>query len=228
MHRIAGLFGVGAFAAGLLATLPARADTLLHLSVTASVTAMPDELVAQLNAQADAPTAGAAQAQVNAMIAKALSDAKSLAGVTASTTNYSVWHETDQKDVWHASQGIALRAHDGAALLGLVGRLQQDGLAIGDLSWQLSPALSEQTYEQAMAQAIVKLTAQADVVAKLMHLTAHGFNSVTVGDDAQPGPRPMMRMMAAAAPAAAPPPSAQADAVTVSATVSGEARLESQ
>ncbi|MCB8878724.1 SIMPL domain-containing protein [Acidisoma cellulosilytica] len=228
MQRIAGLIGASGLAAALLAAPAAHADTLLHLSVTASVTAMPDELVAQLTAQADAPTAGDAQQQVNAMIAKALGDAKSLDAVTASTTNYSVWHETDPKDVWHASQGIALRAHDGGALLGLIGKLQQDGLAVGDLTWQLSPALSEKTYEQAMAKAIGKLTAQADVVAKLMHLQAHGFTSVTVGDDAQPGPRPMMRMMATAAPAAAPPPSAQADAVTVSASVSGDARLQGE
>ncbi|MCB8874492.1 SIMPL domain-containing protein [Acidisoma silvae] len=221
-----GLLGIAFAAAGLGAALPAYADTMLHLSVTASVTAMPDELVAQLTAQADATTAGAAQQQVNALVAKALGEAKPLDAVTASTTNYSVWHETDPKDVWHASQGIALRSHDGGALLGLIGKLQQDGLAVGDLTWQLSPALSEKTYEQAMAKAIGKLTAQADVVAKLMHLRTHGFSSVTVGDDSQPGPRPMMRMMATAAPAAAPPPSAQADAVTVSATVAGEARLE--
>lgn len=210
----------------LLMPQMARAETVLHLSVTASVTAMPDELVAQLTAQADAPTAADAQSQVNAMIARALADAKTLDAVTASTTSYSVWHETDPKDVWHASQGMALRAHDGAALLGLIGKLQQDGLALGDLSWQLSPALSDKTSEQATAQAIGKLTAQADSVAKLLHLTAHGFSSVTVGDNGQAPPRPMMRMMAAAAPAAAPPPSAQADVVTVSATVSGDARLE--
>jgi uncharacterized protein YggE len=188
---------------------------------------MPDELVAQLNAQADAPTAGAAQQQVNAMVAKALGDAKSLDAVTASTTQYSVWHETEPKDVWHASQGVAVRSRDGGALLGLVGTLQQDGLAVGDLSWQLSPALAEKTYEQAVARAMSKLTAQASVVAKLLHLQARGFSQVTVGQDNTPGPRPMMRMMAMAAPAAAPPPSAQADVVTVSATVSGDARLES-
>jgi uncharacterized protein YggE len=106
--------------------------------------------------------------------------------------------------------------------------LQQDGLAVGDLSWQLSPALSEKTYEQAIAKALDLLTERAKTVAALLHLTMTGFRSVTVGEDGGGPPQPvgMMRMMAMA-PAAAPPPSAKADAVTVSASVSGEANLVS-
>jgi predicted secreted protein len=209
-----------------LAAPAARADTILRLSVTATVTAMPDELVAQLTANADAATAGAAQRQVNEMVEAALGAAKPLSAVTASTTQYSVWHETDPKDIWHASQGIALRSHDGGGLLTLIGTLQQQGLAVGDLGWQLSPALSEKTYEQAIAKAIDLLTQRATTVAALLHLTATGFRSVSVGEDAGRPPQPvgMMRMMAMA-PTAAPPPSARADAVMVSATVSGEARL---
>jgi len=226
MQKTTGALAAAFCAGGLLIAPAAHADTTLHLSVTASVTAMPDELVAQLNAQADAPSAGAAQAEVNDLVAKALGAAKGLDAVTASTTTYSVWHETDPKNVWHASQGVALRSHDGGALLTLIGTLQQDGLAVGDLTWQLSPALAEKTYEQAVAKAVDKLNAQADVVAKLLHLQTHGFSSVTVGDDSQPGPRPLMRMMATAAPEAKAPPSAQAEEQTVSATVSGDARLE--
>ena len=43
---------------------------------------------------------------------------------------------------------------------------------------------------------------------------------------ASPAPRPLMRMMATAAPEAKAPPSAQSEEQTVSATVSGDARLE--
>jgi predicted secreted protein len=210
-----------------LAAPAAWADTILHLSVTASVTTMPDELVAQLTANADAPTAGAAQQTVNRMVETALSAVRGLSAVTASTTQYSVWHETDPRNVWHASQGMALRSADGGGLLTLVGTLQRDGLAVGDLGWQLSPAVAETSYEQAVGRAVDLLTARANTVAGLLHLTMHGFSSVTVGeDDGSPRPMGLMRMMAAA-PAPAPPPSARADVVTVSATVSGDARLES-
>jgi predicted secreted protein len=227
MRRIAGLTGAALLAAGLFSAAPARADTILHLSVTASVTTMPDELVAQLTANADAPTAGAAQARVNQMVETALGAAKSLTAVTASTTQYSVWHETDPKDVWHASQGVALRSTDGGRLLTLVGTLQQDGLAVGDLGWQLSPAATEKSYEQAVSKAIDLLTERAGAVAGLLRLTLHGFRSVTVGQDGGPPMQPMgtMRMMAAAPVAAAVPPSARGDVATVSATVSGDAEL---
>ena len=220
--------GTALLAAGLFScAAAARADTMLHLSVTADVTAMPDELVAELTAEAQAASAGAAQAAVNDMIGHALGAAKSVSTISASTTTYSVWHQTDPKDVWQASQGMTLRAHDGAALLALVGQLQQDGLAVGNLSWQLSPALAEKTYEQAMAKAVDKLTGRGRAAAALLHMTMHGFRSVTLGDDGQPAPRPMMRMMTMAAKVdAAPPPNAVSEAVTVSATVSGEARLE--
>ncbi|MBW4022369.1 MAG: SIMPL domain-containing protein [Proteobacteria bacterium] len=229
MKRLAALFGAGVLGAPLLAAVPARADTLLHLSVTASVTTMPDELVAQLTASADAPTAAAAQQQVNRLVAGALSAAKPVSAVTASTAQYSVWHETDPKDVWHASQGVALRSHDGGGLLALVGALQTDGLAVGGLGWQLSPQESEKAYEQAISKAIDLLTARARTVAGLLHLTMRGFRSVTVGEDGGAAPRPLgvMRMMAAA-PAKVAPPSAEADVVTTSATVSGEAKLESR
>ena len=209
-----------------IAAQPAHADTILHLTVTAHVTVMPDELVAQLTADADAPTAGAAQARVNQMVETALGAAKGLTAVTASTTQYSVWHETDPKNVWHASQGVALRSPDGGALLTLVGTLQQDGLAVGNLGWQLSPAVSEKSYEQALGRAVDLLSARAKTVAGLLHLTLQGFQSVTVGEDGGPPARPLgeLRMMTMAA-NGAPPPSAQADAVTVSASVSGDARL---
>jgi predicted secreted protein len=225
MRPIATVIGLGL--AALLAAPPAaRADTILHLSVNATVTVTPDELAAQLTANADAPAAGAAQARVNQMVKTALGAAKALPAVTASTTQYSVWYETDPKVVWHASQGIALRSKDGAGLLTLVGTLQQDGLAVGDLGWQLSPATAEASYEQAISRAIDLLTRRAGAVAGQLHLALRGFRSVTVGQDGGPPMQPVgvMRMMAAA-PAAAPPPSAQAAGVTVSATVSGDARL---
>jgi predicted secreted protein len=224
MRPIATVIGLGL--AALLAAPAARADTILHLSVTAAVTTMPDELAAQLIANADAPTAGAAQARVNRMVQKALGAAKGLPAVTASTTQYNVWHETDSRDVWHASQGVALRSTDGGGLLTLVGTLQQDGLAVGDLGWQLSAAAAETSYEQAISRAIDLLTQRAKTIAGLLHLSLRGFQSVTVGEQPDASPRPLGAVsMMAMTPTAAPPPSAQADEVTVSATVSGDARL---
>ncbi len=212
----------------LLAAAPtlARADTTLTVTAAGSVSAMPDELDASLTASAEAASAGAAQAAVNTLVEAALGAAKNLPAVVASTTAYSVWHETDPKDVWHASQGLALHSTDGAALLNLVGTLQQTGLAVGDLGWRLSPKRAETTYDEAMGKAVTNLTIRAKAVAAQLGLRFVGFERLSVGDGEGPRPMPMFRAMAAAPMAAeAPKVSAQAETTTVSATVSGEARL---
>src|ERR1700759_3209716 len=70
---------------------PAAAATILHLSETAHVAVHPDELAASLSLDATAPTPVAAQAQVNAAIARALEQAKATPGVIVSTGFYRVW-----------------------------------------------------------------------------------------------------------------------------------------
>ena len=70
---------------------PAAADTLLHLSASAEVMALPDQLLAVLRAEADAATAADAQAQVNKTMAAAVALAHQTAGVGISTGAYMVW-----------------------------------------------------------------------------------------------------------------------------------------
>ncbi|WP_159013879.1 SIMPL domain-containing protein [Acidisoma sp. S159] len=215
-----------AFALAFLAApaAVAHADTMLELSAAGAVEAKPDELRAALTASAAAANAAAAQSQVNDAVTRALAAAKTAPAVTASTDAYSVWHETDPKDVWRASQGVALRSKDGGALLGLVGTLQAQGLAVNDLGWQLTTEARDAAYAQAMAKAIAALEVRGRVVARLLHLTFIGFQRMSVGEDGGSArPMPMMRMMATAAPSG--PPNAQADSQTVTATVSGTARL---
>jgi uncharacterized protein YggE len=207
----------------LAAPAMAQAETRLNLSASGSVDVTPDELRASLTAAASAATAAEAQAQVNGAVAKALAAAKSVPSVIAGTDAYSVWQETDPKDIWRASQVVALHGRDSEALLSLIGALQDQGLAVNDLGWQVSPALEEATYEQAMAKGVSALGARARWVAQLLHLTFIGFDSVTVGEPAGAmRPMPALRMMAVAK---APEPNATSDRQTVAATVTGVARL---
>ena len=66
------------------------------------------------------------------------------ANVTVSTGGYFVWRvgpaPLTPPEHWQANQSIDLTSHDGAAMLKLVGELQQKGLAIGQLGWRLSDA----------------------------------------------------------------------------------------
>jgi predicted secreted protein len=197
-------------AALLLAAAPLHAaradDTRLTLSETATVMAPPDELAASLQAQDTAASPAEAQRKVNAAMADALARARQASGIAVSTGGYTVYRDTSAKpERWLASQTLLLHGTDGAALLTLVGALQQRGLAVSDLRWQLSDAAARRAQAEAMRQAIGTLRARADDAAGLLGLTFVRFNTVRL-DEPHPV-RPLMRMMAAmsAASALAPP-----------------------
>jgi predicted secreted protein len=202
-------------------------DTRLSLSETATVTIAPDELQAVLHAEATAPTASEAQRAVNAAMADALARAKQAPGIVAATGGYGVYRDTSSKpERWQASQTLALHSADGAALLTLVGALQQKGLAVDDLHWQLSDDATRKAQAEAMRRAIAALRAHVDEAAGLLGLSFVRFVSVQL--QTPPLFRPQMRAMAMATASSAPaptPPSAAAEDVPVSATVSAEASL---
>ncbi len=110
-----------------------RAPTMLHLGSTASVQALPDELVADLVAQGTSRSAAAAQRQVNTLIAAGMTEAHGVASVDARAIGYSVDPSDDKRTAWTAQQTLELRGHDGPSLLDLTGRLQQRGFATASL-----------------------------------------------------------------------------------------------
>jgi len=218
-----------ALLAAVLVVLPLAGawadDTRLTLSETATVMVPPDELAGVLRAEATAPTAAEAQRLVNGAMADSLARARQVAGVAASTGGYDVFRDTASKpERWQASQTLVLHSADGAALLTLVGALQQKGLAVGELHWRLSDEAERRAQAEAMRRAIGALRARVDEAAGLLGLRFERFETVRL--DTPPSFRPATRMMAAAAPAAAPlPPSAAAEDIPVSATVGADAAL---
>jgi predicted secreted protein len=222
--------GTALLLAGLLmAAGPAWGETLLRLSETATVTEHPDELDASLRVEVTATNAAEAQRRVNATMGDALAAAKSVAAVTASTGAYFVWRvaptATDRAEHWQANQSIDLTSHDGAAMLKLVGELQQKGLAIGQLGWRLSDAATRAARAEATRKAIAALRGRAEEAAGLLALRFDSFKEVRL-DSTRPPPMP--RLMAMAAPmasASAPPPSAEPTDVSVSATAEADVVL---
>jgi uncharacterized protein len=206
----------------LLLPLPAAAQTLLHLSETGHVSVQPDQLVAVLRADAAEPTAAAAQAKVNTAVAHALAAAHATQGVAVSTGFYNVWLRQQPTRAWTASQTIELSAHDGPALLDLVGRLQQDQLAVERLGWQVSPEAARKAQADATKQALAALKGRAEEAAGVLGLHFRAFQEVTIG--ARPQPVVFPRAMAMSAAAAA-PPQAEAQPADISATVEATAVL---
>lgn len=198
----------------------APAQTLLRLSETATVSAHPDEIDATLRAEATGASAQEVQAAVNAAASDALSQAHQAKGVQVGTGFYRVWHQSQPRDQWQASQSIELRSHDGAALLSLVGALQNKGLAVDQLGWRLSDELARKSRAEATRQAVLSLRGRAEEVAGLLGLRFAGFKEVRL-DPERPMPGPRM-LMAAAAPSG---PSAEESDIAVNATIEADVVL---
>lgn len=209
---------------------PAAADTLLHLSESARVMVHPDELAAALRAEAVAATPAEAQAQVNAAMARAAALARQTAGVVVTTGSYSVWPQPRDasraggRQDWRASQTLELRGRDGAALLALMGTLQQQGLAMSQLGWRLEAETARHARSDATKQALAGLRARAEEAAGILGLHFDSFREVRLDSD-RPHPMPMMRAMAVEA-APPPPPTAEAEDVPVEASVEADVVLK--
>ncbi|MEO8716032.1 MAG: SIMPL domain-containing protein [Acetobacteraceae bacterium] len=201
----------------------ARADTILDLSETATISAQPDEIAASLRAEAIAPAPAPAQEAVNRVMASALQNAHQLPDLTASTGAYSVWlpepAHPGPPTGWHASQSLELTSHDGKAMLALVGALQSQGMAVQSLAWRLSPETTRSTHAAALRQAVSGLRTRAEEAAGLLNLRFASFRTVRLTPEP---PRAFPMAMRAAGFAA---PSVEQGPVEVSATVTAEAVL---
>lgn len=201
------------------ATAQGLAETTLHIAEAAEVRQAPDEVVAQLRAEARAGTAAAAQDAVNRAVAAALARAQAVQGVRVATGGY--WTgRTDEGRSWQASQSITLRGPDGAVLLELVGALQAQGLAVGQLYWTLRAETSRTAREEASRLALEALRRRAAAVATQLDLQVVGLREVRINMPENGGPRPMPMMAArASASVASAPPVAVAEDVVVGAGV---------
>jgi predicted secreted protein len=195
------------------------AETVLHLGESAEVTRAPDEIVAVLRAEARAGSASAAQEAVNRTIAAAVARARTVPGVQVATGGY--WTgRMDEGRSWQASQQVTLRGGDGTVLLELVGALQQQGMAVSQLQWQLTRETARTAREEASRLALDSLRRRADAVAAQLGQQVAGFREVRI-DAPDRGPRPAPMAMAAVRSASAAPasPVAVAEDVVVGATV---------
>jgi predicted secreted protein len=230
VHRLAVLSLTLSFAA---AVPPAQADdTVLRVAETATVMVTPDEMAASLRAEAAAPNAQEAQRRVNEMMRDAVEAAKKVASITVSTGGYNVWRTgaapTDRLERWQAGQSLNLTGKDGAAMLKLVGELQQMGLAQGNLVWRLSREAERKARQDATKQALSALRARADDAAELLGLKFSSFREVRLDSVAPPPVMPRMQMTTARAAMAAPapPPAAEAEDMPVSASAEADIVLK--
>ena len=163
---------------------------------------------------------------MNAQISDALSRVRQVPEIVSSTGAYNVWrpgpNPKARNEAWQASQTLELHAHDGTALLRIVGELQQRELAVGQLAWQLAPETARRARQEATTAAVKALRSRAEDAAALIGLQFNSFREVRLDN---PRPPIMPRGFATSAMAAT-EPNAEAGDITVSATVEADVILK--
>ena len=203
---------------------PPAAATILHLSERAARQVPRDELVLQLRVEATAKTAGDAQAEINRRMPAALDAAKKVPAVKAETPTMNVFElrEKGKPPVWKATETLQLRSKDFGAALELLGKLEEQGLLVSAMNFDVSREALKSVEDALTAEALKRLRGRADAIAGDMGLAVDHVRSVQIGDAGEPGPRPFEYAMVRQRVAASPPPAAEAGEAPVSVAVSAE------
>lgn len=202
-------------------------QTLIRLSVSETRSVEQDLLVAQLRIEKEDRDATVLQNAINQLMADALAqvDESDVADLDIETGYYSVYQTNRQPQggradtIWRGSQSITLRSKSSAALLTLAGELQESGLILGNLSYQVSTELARDVRDSLLEAALGSAKAQAERIASALGKSEVEIAVVDLDDISRGGqPTPvMMRAMAADMEMAA--PSARAGESEVSLTV---------
>ncbi len=207
---------------------PAREDgsTVLHLGEFVERILRQDRLSVQLRVEASGPDAARVQGEINRRMNAALEQARRVPAVRAETRGYWVNHERPQNAPprWRGQQMLVLTSTDTAATLALAGELQQGGLVMSGMNFDLSPEATRAAEDELTAEAIRRLRERVDRGAATMGLQVRHIRDLRVGQaGGGPGPRPMMMRAEAAGGAA--PPVAEPGETTVRVSVDAEAVL---
>jgi predicted secreted protein len=202
--------------ATLMIALPASAApqdidqglTVLHLSESADRAIRRDRIRAQLRVEATGGNAKQVQAEINRRMSGALEKVKAVAGIKPETGGYSVYEERQQNVAsrWRGSQGLTLLDRDFAELLAIVGDLQNDGVAVSSLSFELLPETARGAQDELTTEALKRLSDRAERIAADLHLAIVRYRDIKVGNVGGDRPIPIraMTMAGAAAPSASP------------------------
>ena len=230
VHALVLLLGVTLGGAAAAQTLRNEAaptpQPVLTITASAQSTVPNDRMHAALRAEAEAPDAAQAAAEVNARIGRALARAKATRGVEAASAGYSTYpiNEPNKPARWRVSQGLALESTDFATLAALVTKLQADDkLLISGLSFSVSPAARNAAEDALTREAIHAWQQRARAAASEFGASSWRAGRVTIQGSEPVRPQPMFRAQVANAAA---PVSVEAGTTDVGVTVSGEVIVE--
>lgn len=205
---------------------PAPGTTLV-LTETASREVEQDTVVASLVARAEGADPATVQGEVNRMMTDALEVAQQLVGTSPATGGYRVYQRYDrdgQPTTWIAEQELRLEGGEVAEVLEHVGTLQEQGLAVQGLGFELSRQVRLAVEDELTLEAIARVQDRAEAIAEALDAAVGRVARLVVGGSQGISPRPMFEARAMAADASA-PPSAVPDLETVTVSIDAEIAL---
>ncbi|KUY50335.1 MULTISPECIES: SIMPL domain-containing protein [unclassified Burkholderia] len=175
----------------------------------------PDSLTSALNQRADA----------------ALSQAKSVSGLSAHTGAFSVYPSTDRDgkiSAWRGRTEVALESRDIAAASKLAGQLS-NLMQVANVEFSLSPEAQRTAEQKLTTEAIKSFRARADEAAKAFGYSSYTIRDVNVGSGRNVQPYTRVMEMAAGPIGSAKmsaPIAVEGGKATVSVTVNGSVQMK--
>lgn len=214
----------------LLAAAPAVAEekVVLQLGESAERMVVQDRIRAQLRIELGGGDPRALQGQVNQKMAAALERARAVAAVRAETQGYFVYEDKTLKrgQRWWGSQGLSLTSFESGALLALVGQLQEDGLVVSGLGYELAPETRRRIERELVPEAIRRIKETAETVARSLELPKSEIVRIRLGEAQAPPIRGFAApALAMAERAAIAPPAAEPGETMVTVRIEAEVSL---
>jgi predicted secreted protein len=197
------LFAVPAFAAEA---------PVLTLGESAERLVQQDRLIASLRAEATGPNAATVQAEINWRMEAAIARARQTPGVTIETGGYWTHEERPQNQPrrWRGMATLELSGTDAAAVTTVTGALQEMGMAMSGMRFELRRETARTAEDELTTEAFQRLRDRAERAADALGLRVTGYKAIRLGSvGGEPPPHPMMARAAMAMADAAPAPSAE-------------------
>ncbi len=222
--------GVSTIVSAQTKSLPAPdVRDVLAIDATVSAAVQPDLAVITLAVEKQGTEAAPLTGEVNAILARALAEAKATAGVQAASDNYNTSPRYDnkgQRNGWVVRAEIILKAKEFGVLGTLAGKLSKE-LQIAGNGFEISPELRSKEEKALIEKGIAAFRSKAQAATLAFGNASYAVREVAVGQIGGGIPeRPKMMMQARgammAADAAVP---IEAGSQQLSLTVSGSVQM---
>ncbi|VAX06665.1 hypothetical protein MNBD_GAMMA26-427 [hydrothermal vent metagenome] len=199
----------------------------INLSANASDEVENDTLVVQLYAQEEGRNAAHLAKQVNQDVAWAVKRAKGQPGIKVQTLDYrtSPTYRKQERSGWRVRQSLRLESQDAVGLSQLLGELQQR-LAVGNISYKVSPDRRKEAEAQLISRAIGAFKERARLIADELGQPAYRLVRMDVNTSGRGMQPRMMRAEAMYMEGKMQAPSLEAGTQMVQVTVNGTIELK--